>query len=107
MENKELAEFAAEFLELKGNEDFYRILKTNGKYQPGEYAFFECSRYAPQLAHHAKRKMEKLGFDYQCMEFLCGEYRFKGSRGTVIFQGAGDENEFIALWSAIKEALEE
>ena len=122
---KQLAEFAAEFLEWYYREDScygkryihppnnfipaLKLVNASGAVNVKESLsniFFE-SEIAPILMHLGKREMEKRGFSIRC------EYRLNYQRVFIKRDNlemdwqlspvyVEDENEFIAFWSAIE-----
>jgi len=107
---KQLAEFAAEFL----GRDKLRIalsgpaIKRKGGIDPK--GFFDSEFSAPIIAHLAKREMEKRGFDWECSRWKGGyvhhyEYKFFTEIMPETREDLMDENEYIALWSAIESAM--
>lgn len=109
---KKLAEFAAEFLNLLHVQDFYFFPSgsdhcfTIQDSQVEDY-FFHNSEYAPILAYLAKREMEKRGFDCEYNRQLDQHrYEFDLSLDYDRPIARGESNsEYIALWSAIEEAV--
>ena len=128
---KQLAEFAAEFLGYhKDDSSFYWLGELSGR-DAGQglgsplaidelvYELFESEQTAPILAYLAKREMEKRGYWWRA-EYEDGieppeaqEDRY-GYFFTKIVSAKAHEwnnliiwnnNEYIALWSAIFEAV--
>jgi len=71
-----------------------------------EWSLFKSPFMAPVLAQMAYGKILEAGYDVTIIDFMCGEYRFRGSIGTDIFCGEPNENQWIAMWSGIKRAVE-
>jgi len=117
-DTKQLAEFAAEFLGWDKEGGRWTIppfcLKV-GLYladDPHAKYLFEHPETAPILAHLAKREMEKRGFWWHSSWFSNGKvYSIFFSKLTSAKPGGWreleveHENEYIALWSAIQEAV--
>ena len=110
-EQKELAEFGAEFLGLKVSEsNLYTIVEGLHIEKNSLYLhMFDSSMIAPILAHLAKREMEKREFG------IFSSYTWKNDGKPFYvyyinhydyktFRGEGD-SEYIALWLAIREAV--
>lgn len=111
-DHKQLAEFAADFLKLGDSaianwpRQYVWIPEFNDHMNIKD--FFTCV-YAPHFAHLAKRKMEEMGFSWSayripviqenCFNIL---YRFDNQK---IDARKHHENEYIALFMAIREAV--
>ena len=105
-EQKDLATWAAEFL--GGKLEVERVHAKNiYTDEMLAYVLFERTWTSPILMHLAKREMEKQGFNHT-VSCTSGEY-------TVFIHPPTDsdkithienENEFIAFWSAVREAVE-
>jgi len=109
-DTKKLAEFAAEFLD--GYIKKYRTILVIGGYVDDEDMVFHHPMAPAILAHLAKREMEKRLWEwnssydlsgFQPGEKIHGQYCFgilTAPKCTV--HSEQDENEYIALWSAIE-----
>ena len=114
-DTKQLAEFAAEFIgyeQLTYVDSF--VTKGTIVIDINESTLFYKELTSPILAHLAKREMEKRGFWWHSSWFSNGKvYSIFFSKLTSARPGGWreleveHENEYIALWSAIKEALGE
>ena len=132
---KQLAEFAAEFLGAKNNKLKVIDSGMNCQVYEvhsiviSEYDLFYSCIYAPILMHLGKREMEKRDYIYQhevekrkWIHQKKKQYRFvhywkftkvenfnrNGGFSCVVKDGYGAcmrENEFIAFWSALLEAV--
>jgi len=93
-ELKKLAEFAAEFIGVV-HDDLDKSIQ----------GFFYNDIDAPILAHLALKEMEKrFGDVWECASWISKNrrvYEYKFSNHVEEYNG-WDENEYIALWSAIK-----
>ena len=110
-ELKELAEFAAEFLELEKTKDKrfpFNIDLGYGVMSITIKDMLDDCWISATVAYLAKRKMEEMGFEWVHSFnklpggktiFICEVYT-----ATNDFPGTGD-NEYIALWLAIREAV--
>ena len=104
---KQLAEFAAKFVGF--TQDDSRIWWPNDLPVDGfdpdevEYALFECVETAPILAHLAEMEMEKrkFGIVSETPTESWNYYYCKIYQGAYMKAEEADENEYIALWSAI------
>jgi len=121
IDTKKLAEFAAGFLSWEKEDGRWMIppfcFKV-GLYlgdDPHAKYLFDNPETAPILAHLAEREMEKRGFSFS--QFTDPENRLqdrynceffpKGSTYLLRGDGVYNENEYIALWSAIQGAVGE
>lgn len=106
-DTKKLAEFAVEFID---PDEEWRVAEQveNEDFSP-EHRYF-ISRYsAPVYAHLAKREMEKRGYVWKS-DGGGGNYDFEimdTKQAIFTWIGKGDENEFIAFWTAIQKAVGE
>ena len=121
LELKKLAEFAAEFLgwEIEdGRLSIPSFCLRVGLYlcdDPHVKYIFEHPETAPILAHLAKREMEKREFEWELATiwikpgirgYQCEVYGFeKNNYSTEVV--CSHENEYIAFWSAVMEAVKD
>lgn len=109
-ELKELAEFAAEFLELKPLSDPCVWILDGSVIMPNDM-FEDDWPIPPILAHLAKRKMEGVGYQYlightfgtDSVSYMAKVFLRKNPSQEAYEE---DKNEYIALWMAIREAVE-
>lgn len=114
---KDLTEFAAEFLKLKKNNDTYEcyyVQLCQENYYIGFDDFFEHPVFAPYLMHLGKREMldDVMHFTeiYGGNKITVGEnkniywYEIVRHPQVKIFKAEHD-NEFIAFWSAVEQAV--
>ncbi|MCH7651922.1 MAG: hypothetical protein IIA63_12300 [Nitrospinae bacterium] len=109
--NNKLAKFAAEFVKPLLIDMSQSFLQDY--YHEKPYDFFHCPYTAPILAHLAKREMEKRECEYRLTSKLRINYKGETIRlyETIIWLKdystftKEDENEYIALWITIKEAI--
>lgn len=112
-EQKELAEFGAEFLNARENDnEFYLWIHKDKPWDDSIIAInpknlFDDLATAPHLAHLAKREMEKRGFEsFQHYRLNSSQYVYYIQNANYqCFKGEG-ENEYQALWLAIRENQE-
>ena len=102
---KRLAESAAEFLKLpESNHEHTRWIVDVG-FKPdwhiSEKSFFEGHFFAPILMHLGKREAEKQDIYWEGRAGV-NEYAYNCMAGQII-----NENEFIAFWSALLEAVKD
>lgn len=126
-DTKKLAEFGAEFLGWeKGCDSFFtpsylHIVLDKRLSKEAYVSRFFSGLTAPILAHLGKREMEKRGFDNNeqwfiedqklySWEFIHRDRKRKkkiaGKYPIPVSGYAQDENEYIALWSAIEASGE-
>ncbi|KKL07272.1 hypothetical protein LCGC14_2587680 [marine sediment metagenome] len=116
---KQLAESAAEFLGAKNNK--LKVIDSGMNCQVyevhsiviSEYNLFYSCIYAPILMHLGKREMEKREFEWELATiwikpgirgYQCEVYGFEKNNYST--EGVcSHENEFIAFWSAVREAV--
>jgi hypothetical protein len=109
-EQKELAEWAAEWLFGENSGYIYIEGAKFGAFPVVPNTFFYHDFAPCILAHLAKRKMEELGFEYFGIK-IHGFYGYNFYSGRPKWDDMlfGDykehENEYIALWLAIREAV--
>ena len=121
--DKQLAEFAAEFVGLTPG--YMAEIKVwdfpRDNYGPtgpiGDIIydtalvreFFNEAETAPILMHLGKREMERREFNWDSYSRSNGYFCSftKGTFGNQISGNYLDDNEFIAFWSAVREAVED
>ena len=96
---KELAEFVAEFLGKTVTTQLGVIVLVK------EETLFHDDTLSPYLAQLAKREMEKRGWYWHLKNYASG-YRCYMNKGIDAGHFAEHENEFVALWTAIREATQ-
>ena len=117
-ELKQLAEWSAEFLGMSQC-DSRLWWPNNIEYMPRlddselTFAFFELDETAPILMHLGKREMtEKRGYFVRCDHYEnCHRVFIRSERDdsggdwqlSPVFED--NENEYIAFWTAVREAL--
>ena len=116
-ELKQLAEFAAEFLGADEDSDSPKVFvgKSNYIIAVTEYNLFNRPLTAPILMHLGKREMEKRLWEWNSSYDLSGFQSGEKIHGCYCFgiltapkctiHNTQDENEFIAFWSAVMEAV--
>lgn len=109
-ELKSLAEYAAEFFGAEVQQVIWNTYKSKMimVLVIDTQSLFYNEMSSPILAHLALKEMIKRGCDWSEQRYFQGKYesvfRFKGQlTGT---SGDKDENQFIALWSAIEQTGE-
>ena len=127
---KQLAEFAFPFLGAKKINSGWQLINSfddvSAIYIPfriQEQELFEDRKNAPILAHLAKREMEKRGFQLEYNKFTTQGYQWWIHQAEIppdvdlmskemmeYFERCKPkwqrhENEYIALWSAIEQAV--
>jgi len=117
---KELAEFGAEFLGCPTDDKgrFEMPFGLRMKWWDLVGSFFNEKVASPALAHLAKREMEKRGFTWECFGWekrwkkppkqYCYRMYWRPDPDNVMsleMKYANHENEYIALWLAIREAV--
>ena len=113
--DKQLAEFAAEFLKLERNnpgiDEGVWNLPHSKLLLVVHDSFYNDPIVAPILQHLAKREMEKLGLELiqktpapSYPYYICRVFK-RVDRKLIKYADTEHENEYRAFWSALEQAV--
>lgn len=107
MDRKALAEQAAEFLKAEHPDKYtYKIIVGNQLIFISKKSLFEDIEKAPILMALGKREMEKRGFIHHSGFNQLWHYVFvKRTEQFAVTEPHQHENEYIAFWEALLQAV--